>query len=244
MKRKCFLWIDLKACPDHSLLDSIHAANLARIVTGEVPQAIDNFSPSFLCFDFDSPDGAGLSLLGDTKKKYPGLPILMLTEAHSEKLAVWAYRNRVWDYLVKPFPIGELEKRMDLLLEMGMDSFPRQNRFPQDWTALDGAASEKRRATRPAVSYIEANFTKKISLGMLAKLCNMSPYHFCRLFKEENGMSFVEFVTKKRIDKARLILPASSVKETAFAVGFDDPSYFSRVFRRHVGTSPRHYRSM
>lgn len=69
----------------------------------------------------------------------------------------------------------------------------------------------------------------------------MSPSHFCRVFKLENGMTCVDFMLQKRIGQARTLLATTSVKETAFAVGFNDPSYFSRVFRRQVGFCPSEY---
>lgn len=241
--RDSFLWIDLKHFSDNALLDLVQHRYCAYSVSecSQIQGAIEEISPRFLCFDFDSPDGEKLAVLKHTKWKNPNLPILMLTESHSEKLAIWAYRIRVWDYLVKPFEVGELGKRIDILLSMRKNVSRRQNYLPTQWVSMDGMPPPKQKSTFPALTYIDANFSQKIRLETLAKLCNMSTYHFCRIFKAENGVTFVDFMAQKRIGAACLMLSSSSVKEAAFAVGFNDPSYFSRVFRRYVGASPKAY---
>src|SRR5210317_1801944 len=63
---------------------------------------IKRLEPKLMLFDFDFPERPGLKLLERTKLKFPSIPIIMMTVQHSESLAVWAFRARVWDYLVKP----------------------------------------------------------------------------------------------------------------------------------------------
>lgn len=91
-----------------------------------------------------------------------------------------------------------------------------------------------------ALSLVHSKFNEPIQLSSIAEECQISASYLCRLFSEHLGTSFVEYLTRYRIDRAMLLLrdDRCSVKETSGLVGFQDPNYFSRVFRRYVGLSP------
>ncbi|MBP1988643.1 response regulator transcription factor [Paenibacillus eucommiae] len=96
-----------------------------------------------------------------------------------------------------------------------------------------------------AVSYIEAQYANPhLSLFDAAELIGLSHPYLSRLFKEEMGKTFVEYVTELRINKAREMLgdPDVKVYEVAGAVGYTEYTYFVRVFKRVVGYSPSDYR--
>ncbi|WP_409346217.1 response regulator [Paenibacillus sp. MBLB4367] len=96
-----------------------------------------------------------------------------------------------------------------------------------------------------ALTYIEAHYANPhLSLFDAAELIGLSHPYLSRLFKEEMGKTFVEYVTELRINKAREILgdPDFKVYEVAGAVGYTEYSYFVRVFKRVVGHSPSDYR--
>ena len=95
-----------------------------------------------------------------------------------------------------------------------------------------------------AVEYIKENYSKNISLDDVSRIVNISPYYFSKLFKEETGEGFVEFLTGIRIRKAKELLAASqlSMKEICSEIGYSDPNYFSRIFKKNVGVSPTEYK--
>ncbi|MGH9495668.1 MAG: helix-turn-helix domain-containing protein [Candidatus Sulfotelmatobacter sp.] len=97
----------------------------------------------------------------------------------------------------------------------------------------------------PAVTYVEHNYAAKLRMGTAARLCDLSPFQFSRSFKKENGFTFRDFVVRVRIQRAAELMRRSkvSVTDAAFGVGFNDLSYFARMFRRQLGVSPSHYRS-
>ena len=97
----------------------------------------------------------------------------------------------------------------------------------------------------PAVSYVAENYSEKLRLATAARLCDLSPFQFSRNFKKEHGFTFRDFVVRVRIHHAAELMKYSSVSvtEAAFVVGFNDLSYFARMFRRQHGVSPSHYRS-
>ena len=61
-----------------------------------------------MCFEYDSPDASRLEALTETRRRYQSLPVVIVTEQHSEDLAAWAFQSCVWDYLVKPLPVRRL----------------------------------------------------------------------------------------------------------------------------------------
>jgi two-component system response regulator YesN len=103
----------------------------------------------------------------------------------------------------------------------------------------------KSHVVEKALTYIEAEYANPhLSLFDAAELIGLSHPYLSRLFKEEMGKTFVEYVTELRINKARDILgdPDFKVYEVAGAVGYTEYSYFVRVFKRIVGHSPSDYR--
>lgn len=95
----------------------------------------------------------------------------------------------------------------------------------------------------PARRVLDRRFAEDQSIAELAALCSMSETHFRRKFAKLFGMSPTEYRLEKRILRAKdlLISGQYSIAETAREVGYSDPNYFARVFRRIVGTSPRDF---
>lgn len=94
--------------------------------------------------------------------------------------------------------------------------------------------------------YIEENYTHEdLSLNSVAKAVNLSANYFSALFSQEMGMTFIEYVTEKRMEKARQLLRTTSMRssEVAFALGYKDAHYFSFLFKKTQGCTPRDYRA-
>lgn len=95
-----------------------------------------------------------------------------------------------------------------------------------------------------ALHYIDRNYHRDISLDDVSREINISPYYFSKVFKEKTGVTFVEYLTKARMEKAKELLkdPSSSIRDVCFAVGYQDPNYFSRIFKRSTGRTPSEFR--
>lgn len=101
------------------------------------------------------------------------------------------------------------------------------------------------RTIHRALDLIEERYTEDLSLERVASDLSVSSSHLSRLFTKYIGLGFAECLSRLRIDKAKAFLAAgrASIKEVASIVGFHDPAYFARVFRRICGESPAEYRS-
>lgn len=83
------------------------------------------------------------------------------------------------------------------------------------------------------------------TLTELAALCDLSPFHFCRAFRAATGLPPHQYQMALRMERARALLADTrlSIAEVGTAVGYDDPAYFSRLFRRQTGVTPSEWRN-
>ncbi|MDD6174622.1 MAG: AraC family transcriptional regulator [Firmicutes bacterium] len=113
----------------------------------------------------------------------------------------------------------------------------------------DGNPEKNRSARRKmvqlkhALAFMEEHFSEQVTLEQIAAQAEMSPRYFCRFFQELTHRSPVEYLNYYRIEQAgdRLLHSALSVTEIAYSCGFNDLSYFIRVFKKQKGVTPKKY---
>lgn len=95
------------------------------------------------------------------------------------------------------------------------------------------------------LEYIDAHYDSTITLEELSEIACMSPKYFCRYFQELTHRSPIEYVNYYRIEEAcKLLLNSDlSVTDISLSCGFNDPSYFIKMFKRYKGTTPKHFSS-
>jgi AraC family transcriptional regulator len=96
---------------------------------------------------------------------------------------------------------------------------------------------------RTVIAYIEEHLAEQIALATLARLVRLSPYHFCRAFKQSFGLPPHRYHNQRRIEEAKLLLAkhAPSVTEIGLTLGYGDTSSFTAAFRRATGLTPTAY---
>ncbi|WP_426450759.1 response regulator transcription factor [Paenibacillus sp. S-38] len=118
----------------------------------------------------------------------------------------------------------------------------RAQRFLAQFTAWQ--EDKNRNLVTKTMAYVEEHYMESCSLAEVAEKLHMSGTYFSKVFKRETGDTFTNYVTKVRMEKAKLLLSNTDMKifEVAAAVGYDDPNYFTNVFRTTQKVSPTEFR--
>lgn len=108
---------------------------------------------------------------------------------------------------------------------------------------------QDKRVSAPIVNiknYIDSHFTEDISLDKLADIFDLSPTYLSQLFKTEEGISYIEYLTQKRMNHARTLLKnlEHSIADICHMVGYMDQKHFAKTFKKHTNLSPSAYRKM
>lgn len=113
------------------------------------------------------------------------------------------------------------------------------------FTALTGEGGGHSRIVTSAIKYIRQNYREPLSLEIIAGRIPVNPSHLSRTFKKECGCSLTEYINQVRVEKARELLADSDTLnyEVSEMVGYNDPAYFSSIFRKLTGLSPKEYRA-
>ncbi len=249
-KTLSIVWISCSA--GNSAAELLQECQRACVVSTCLPSralaTIAAGATTVVIFDYGDPLAADLHLLQSVKRQHPSLPILMLTDTHSADLAVWAMRARVWNYLVKPVPLRELKTNLEQLAKLPSRRDTGTREVLRPATMLPIAYREADRhgdktVLQRIVEDVRRDCTTGRSVAQLARSSGMSRFSFSRLFRSTFGISYRDFMMRQRLEKAckMLELRGSSVTNAALAAGFSDASYFARVFRRHMRTSPKEY---
>ena len=103
--------------------------------------------------------------------------------------------------------------------------------------------SRQQRLVTEMRRFIDEKYDKQLSLTGLSQKFNLNSYYISKLFKEYTNQTFVEYLTQIRVSKAAQLIEQGghSFKEISEMVGYNDPSYFSKVFKKITGKSPREY---
>lgn len=181
----------------------------------------------WVCFDGSGCDET-LKILGFTE------PMIIMNDgtSESEKLFDRMVESQTNDIIYSGYTCSGLLYEYILMLRRLIT------------TDEDKTKSRRLSALFPALKYMTDNYAEDIPMSFLAELINVTPQHFCRLFRSTMNMRPNDFLTNRRLEEAaRLLREGASVAETAERCGFHDPGYFSTVFRKHNGISPQIYKN-
>ena len=118
--------------------------------------------------------------------------------------------------------------------------------FLQTGMREEESGNQYKSMLKRALRYIDQNYTdENLSLNTVAKAANISPNYFSGVFSQEMGQTFVEYLTEKRMERAKELLRYSGKRssEVAYEVGYRDPRYFSFLFKKTQGCTPSSYRA-
>lgn len=137
------------------------------------------------------------------------------------------------DKTVETLDAGALCEAMEDVISFAI---PEEKEAPTD---------SVRNLVKQAAVYIDDHYFEEISLASLAEQFHVESSYFSKVFRQETGETIMVYITRTRMEKARTYMkdPEINLTEIAFLVGYDDYTYFNRVFRKVMGMSPRDYRN-
>lgn len=193
-------------------------------------EELEKKKPDILFTDIRMPGYNGLDLLEKLKEKNLAIKVVFVTGYADFEYVQTALRLGAFDYLLKPID----EEKLGEVLER-LSGEPEEEAFDEEVSPT---------MIRRIVQEIQKNYTENITLTDLSKRYGISISHLSGLLKEELQLSFSEYITSKRIQRAKELLRDErlSVEEIAEQVGYRDYFYFTKVFKKNTGISPSKYR--
>ena len=194
-------------------------------------QICDEVKPDIALLDIEMPGMNGIELAKYIKEKYAECIIIFITAYDRFDYAIEAMHIKAFDYLLKPWK----EERLCELINTAIENVRSMQK-------TDGIVHSQKDVIK---DYIDRNYKKDISAKDVAGILGYSDVYFSKVFKQLFDDNFINYLTKVRIDRAKVLLKDVSfnIKEVGKSVGYADSNYFTKVFKRSIGISPSEYRS-
>jgi len=200
--------------------------------------------------DIRMPKMNGLELLQRLEMENYGASMILLTGYADFEYARSALRLGALNYLLKPVAEDQLYKAVEEGLQTARDRRRQQslNRRAQAYPELleDDTDTVKNPHIREAIDYIDANLHLPLGVKDVADRIHLNTNYFSVLFKQETGISYSDYVARKRMRKAKeqLIRTDRKIYEIAELTGYVTASYFVKVFRELEGMTPKQFRDL
>ena len=194
-------------------------------------QICDEVKPDIALLDIEMPGMNGIELAKYIKEKYADCIIIFITAYDRFDYAIEAMHIKAFDYLLKPWK----EERLCELINTAIENVRSMQK-------TDGIVHSQKDVIK---DYIDRNYKKDISAKDVAGILGYSDVYFSKVFKQLFDDNFINYLTKIRIDRAKVLLKDISfnIKEVGKSVGYADSNYFTKVFKRSIGMSPSEYRN-
>ena len=208
-------------------------------------ELIHDAAPDIVIIDIQMPGFNGLDVIKKIKGARKDVQFIIISGYSQFEYAQQAIRYGVCDYLLKPIMTEEMEQALihvaDTLRKKEAESMPArmdslEARLYATRSGLPGYSSMVSRA----ISYVDRNIHRNISLSDLCDELLVSMSHFSKCFKKETGAGFSSYVTMLKMENARILLrnPKNRVNEVARMLGYSDYAYFFQVFKKQFGYAP------
>lgn len=218
---------------------SLKCRVVAEASNGEegLKKAIE-YRPDLIISDIRMPKMDGIEMLRKIREKNIDLKLIFLTAYGEFSYAQSAVKLDAYDYILKPFDDGELEKSIEKLLASEIREDNKANISDIISTGKD--LKDLSQYVRSSIEFIMDNYGDDIGVLQIAENTGISDGYLSKIFKKETGISVNNFLTDYRMNVAHDILKNSSYKiyEVANRVGYRDISYFSGVFKKKFGLLP------
>jgi len=191
--------------------------------------------PNILITDVCMPFLSGVELIKAVRAEFPDMVCIALSGYSEYEYVRDAMVAGAIDYLLKPLSADDL---LDVLSKA------------VDWLTSHGVIKIRSGSVREIVKqvkeYIDTNFVTELSLRSLSKQFHVNDSYLSKMFKQELGENLMQYISKRRITRATELIRQGNLSliEISSLVGYDDYTYFNRVFRKLNGVSPREFKEM
>lgn len=207
----------------------------------EAVEQVERWLPDVLITDIKMPVLGGLDLVARIRMTNPDLRIVIVSGYSEFEYAREAIELGVEEYLLKPIDLQKFRgslQRLRIRLEAAADMVETE-------FGLDSVDASKADLVRAVQVYLQEKYQQPYSLVRLAALFGCKAAYLLRLYRRVTGSTPTHDLIRLRIERAKRLLighPALEVKQVAAAVGYDDPLYFSRLFKKETGAAPSAFR--
>lgn len=215
--------------------------------------------PDVVIMDIEMPLMNGMEAAKRILEELPDCAVVFLTAYAEFEYARQAMRIGAAEFLLKPVDEEELVMVLQKLLSMeAHHAKSRTKEVPKkelevvqpNVISLEEPLEKKPRErsamiVMEAKKYIDAHYMEDLSIEHLAERFNISTNHFNRTFKQVYDMACKDYLISVRVDAAKQYLssPLLTIREVGSLIGYPDPNYFTKVFRKRAGVTPTEYRN-
>lgn len=206
----------------------------------ELLERMEEEHPDIVITDIRMPLMDGLEVCKYISGKCPETQVIILSAYSDFEYARTALRYNACEYVLKVSVLEELPQAVEKAAE-------RLRKYHQEIEEKRQDAEKKDEMDNlygKMCKFIEQNYCKKITLDEMAEELHANKSYLSRLYKSECGRNLFDDILQKRIEKAKEYILHSEMKvyEVSQAVGFEDTGYFSKVFKKYTGISPKEYK--
>ncbi len=206
---------------------------------------IIQLKPDIIISDIRMPKKSGLDMIAEVKSINKDIQIIILTGHREFEYAQEAIRLGVLRFILKPSKMNEIKEAVEEAVK-NLERMPCSPSHRADQEAKEQPDKDKPQfIVNKALDYIQHYYNTKLDLQTVADALYVSTWHLCKLLKKQTGDNFIDIVNKVRIERAKALLLESNLKvyEIAEEVGYVDPTYFSKTFKKITQVTPNEFRN-
>jgi AraC-like DNA-binding protein len=189
-----------------------------------------------------------LNEITQIRETYQFKPIILIADRFDSKCISWAITQKINNIIILPDELKAFNNLLNHLIENPYHSTPPLDtdtvNEPTIQYAKNTLFNRIECKTSKAIDFIHKNYSVTMQLAKAASLCNMSISTFTRIFKHEQGVTFCQYVQLLRFCVAKKMLRNTylPISQIAYMCGFNDPAYFTRIFKLAEQLTPKEYR--